>query len=255
MSVFKRLSDIVAANIHHLLDRCEDPEKMCKQVVRELEDNLVQVRFAVAKAMASERQLRQGLDQSRELAAEWTERAERAVGEGDEALARRALRQAVSQERAARRLQQDWEEAAAGAEELRAQLVILEQKLREARRYRDMLVARRRVAEAKQRMAGSLRDFSAFGERMQQLGQLAEVVRQLELEVAAEVELRTEEEQLGREFQARDEDGQVERELQALRQRLSPPPPDVKHGAGVADGPEAPRRTRGPERSRRGQHP
>jgi phage shock protein A len=231
MSVFKRLSDVVAANIHHLLDRCEDPEKMVKQVVRELEENLLQVRSAVAKAMASERQLRQGLDQGRELAAEWTERAERAVGEGDEALARRALRQKVTQERAARRLQQEWEEAAAGAEEVRSQLVILEQKLREARRYRDMLVARRRVAEAKRRMAGSLERFSSFNQRMQEFGRLAEVVRQLELEVAAEVELRTEEEQLTREFQGREEEAQVETDLKALRQRFSPPRSDKSPGA------------------------
>ena len=230
MSVFKRLSDIVTANIHHLLDRCEDPEKMVKQVVRELEDNLVQVRSAVAKAMASERQLRQGLDQSRELAAEWAERAERALSEGDEALARRALRQKVSQERAARRLQKEWEGAAGGAEELRSQLVILEQKLREAHRYRDMLIARRRVAEAKQRMAGSLQHFASFDERMQQLGRLAEVVRQLELEVAAEVELRTEEEQLAQTFQVREEDAQVDAELKALRQRLAPPRPGKSRG-------------------------
>ena len=232
MSVFKRLSDIVAANIHHLLDRCEDPEKMVKQVVRELEDNLAQLRSAVAKAMASERQLRQGLDQGRELAAEWAERAERALAEGDEALARRALRQKVSHERAACRLPRDWEEAGAGAEEVRSQLAILEQKLREARRYRDMLVARTRVAEAKRRMVGSLERLSSVGERMQELGRLAEVVRELELEVAAEVELRTEEERLGEEFQAREADTQVERELKALRQRLTRPPADVGGDAG-----------------------
>jgi len=90
MGVFKRLSDIISANIHHLLDRCEDPEKMCKQVVRELEVTLAQVRQAVVKAMAGERQLRHGLDQNRDIAAEWSQRAEQALGEGDEDLASRA---------------------------------------------------------------------------------------------------------------------------------------------------------------------
>jgi len=246
MSVFKRLSDIIAANIHHLLDRCEDPEKMVKQVVRELEDNLAQVRSAVAKAMASERQLRQGLDQGRELAAEWAERAERALAEGDEALARRALRQKVSHERAARRLQREWEEAGAGAEELRSQLVILEQKLREARRYRDMLVARQRVAEAKRRMAGSLARLSSFGERMQELGRLAEVVRHLELEVAAEVELRTEEEQLSQEFQVREEEAQVETELKALAEQISRPSPTGAHEVGGRGEPVEPRPSTSP---------
>lgn len=225
MSVFKRLSDIISANIHHLLDRCEDPEKMCKQVVRELESNLGQVRQAVVKAMAAERQLRRGLDQNRDIAVEWSERAEQALRDGDEALARRALRQKVEHQRAADRLQSQWEQAAASAEELRSQLVILEQKLREARRYRDMLIARQRAAEAKRRVVRSQATLSSFEDRFQQLGRMAEVVQRLELEVAAEAELRTEEEGLAGQFTEREENAQVEAELKALRRRLSEAPP------------------------------
>ena len=225
MSVFKRLSDIVSANIHHLLDRCEDPEKMCKQVVRELEENLGRVRQAVVKAMAGERQLRSALDQNRDIAAEWAERAEQALGDDDEDLARRALRQKVTYQRAADHLQEQWEQAAAGAEDLRSQLVILEQKLHEARRYRDMLIARKRVAEAKRQVERSLVSLSSFQDRIQQLGRMAEVVQQLELEVAAETELRSEEATLAERFRTRQEEAQVEAELKALRRRLSPDPP------------------------------
>ena len=221
MSVFKRLSDIISANIHHLLDRCEDPEKMCKQVLRELESNLGQVRQAVVKAMASERQLRGGLDQNRDIAVEWSERAEQALRDGDEALARRALRQKVEHQQAADGLQSQWEQAAASAEELRSQLVILEQKLREARRYRDMLIARQRAAEAKRRIVRSQTALSSFQDRFQQLGRMADVVQRLELEVAAEAELRTEEERLTGLFTEREEDARVEAELEALRQHLA----------------------------------
>lgn len=221
MGVFKRLSDIVSANMHHLLDRCEDPEKMCKQVVRELEENLGRVRQAVVKAMAGERQLRSALDQNRDIAAEWAERAAEALRQGDEDLARRALRQKVAYQRAADDLQTQWEQAAAGAEDLRSQLVILEQKLHEARRYRDMLIARKRVAEAKRQVERSLVNLSSFQDRIQQLGRMAEVVRQLELEVAAEAELRSEEEALAERFRTRQEEAQVEAELKALRRRLS----------------------------------
>jgi len=224
MGVFKRLSDIISANIHHLLDRCEDPEKMCKQVVRELEVNLAQVRQAVVKAMAGERQLRHGLDQNRDIAAEWSQRAEQALGEGDEELARRALRQKVEHQRAAEHLQGEWEQAAAGAEELRSHLVILEQKLREARRYRDLLIARQRAAEAKRRVAHSQVELTSFEERFGQLGRMAEVVQRLELEVAAEADLRTEAQSVAEEFGAREEEAQVEAELKALHQRLSETP-------------------------------
>ena len=221
MGVFKRVSDIISANIHHLLDRCEDPEKTCKQVVRELEANLAQVRQAVVQAMAHERQLRAVLDQDRDVAREWADRAAQALRDGDEELARRALRQKLSYQKAADRLQKDWEQAAAAAEEVRSQLVVLQQKLREARQYRDMLIARQRVAEAKRQVERSFGKFSDVGEKFQQLGRMAEVVRRLELEVAAESELRTEEQALAVEFGTRREEAELKDELEALRQRLT----------------------------------
>ena len=221
MSVFKRVSDIISANIHHLLDRCEDPEKMCKQVVRELDAHVARVRQAVVQAIAHERQLRAVLDQNREVAHEWAERAAQALRDGEEELARRALRQKLSYQKAADRLQTEWEQAAAGAEDVRSQLVILQQKLREARQYRDMLIARQRVAEAKRQVERSLVKLSDVGEKFQQLGRMAEVVRQLELEVAAESELHTEEQALAAEFEGRRKDAELEAELEALRRHLA----------------------------------
>ncbi len=231
MGVFKRVSDIISANIHHLLDRCEDPEKMCKQVVRELEAHLTRVRHAVVQAVAAERQLRASLDQNRDVSFQWAERAAQALGEGEEELARRALRQKLSYQSAADRLQPDWERAAAGAEELRSQLVILQQKLREACHYRDMLIARQRAAEAKRQVERSLVRLSQVGEKFQQLGRMAEVVSRLELEVAAEAELRSEEQVLVAELDSRQESQEVEAELEALRQRLSAPQVSTKTDA------------------------
>jgi len=221
MGIFKRVSDIISANIHHLLDRCEDPERMCKQVVRELEETLVRVRGSVVRAMAGERQLRSALDQNRDIAREWAERAEEALRDSDEELTKRALRQKLSYQKRADELQEEWENAAAGTEELRTQFAVLEEKLREARRYRDMLIARKRAAEAKRQVQRSLDQAGAVEGQLSRMGRMAEVVRQLELEVTAEADLRSQEKILADRFQERREQSELDDEFEALRRRVS----------------------------------
>ncbi|MCC9620935.1 phage shock protein PspA [Thalassospira sp. MA62] len=91
MGVFSRLSDIVNANINSLLDRAEDPEKMVRLMIQEMEDTLVEVRSAAVKAIADKKEVERKLKKLRDGQAEWDTKAEFAVSRGRDDLAKGAL--------------------------------------------------------------------------------------------------------------------------------------------------------------------
>ena len=90
-NIFKRISDVLAANLNDLIDRVEDPERMVKQIIREMEDNIRIAEEGVIDALASEKQLQKDLEQHRHQAATWRQRAEEALRADQEDLARAAL--------------------------------------------------------------------------------------------------------------------------------------------------------------------
>ena len=90
-SIFKRINDVITANINELIDRVEDPERMIKQIIREMEDNIRKAKEGVIEAIASEKQLQKDLENHRRQSAEWLKRAEDALQENKEDLARAAL--------------------------------------------------------------------------------------------------------------------------------------------------------------------
>jgi phage shock protein A len=221
MGIFKRLSDIITANVNDLLDRAEDPEKMIKQVVREMEEAVEAARRNAAQAMASQKKLARELETDRRLRDEWEKKAVQALEGGREDLAREALGRKKEYEALIETLQAQFDKGEGTCHNLRQTLRALQAKLAEAKRKQLILSARRKAAEAElaaQSKLGGARDkaaafakFDAMEEKVEDLEAQAEALKELnEAEGGLEAEL----EDLSQ------EKADIEKELAALKSKL-----------------------------------
>lgn len=165
MSIFSRFSTMIKSNINDLISRAEDPEKMLNQIIVDMRDQLAKAKREVAGAIADERKLqRQMADASKERQA-WEKRAMLAVQQGRDDLAKQALvRQQEHAEQAAA-LEQTWQAQAAETEKLKGSLRQLNDKIEEAKRKRNLLIAKQKRAQAQRRIhetMSGLSDTSAF---------------------------------------------------------------------------------------------
>lgn len=192
MGIFKRISDIVSANLHDLAEEYEDPELMLKQAVREMEESIADATQQTAKAMANEKTLDRELQRNRQQADQWRERAEKAVESGDDDLARKALARKIEHEKLMAALQDQLASAAEASQSLRRQLDGMKAKVAEAKRNLATLSARKRAADFRKRMehttAGVSTEISddAFAKFQRLKGR----VEQAEAEAEALAELR-----------------------------------------------------------------
>jgi phage shock protein A len=165
MGLFQRLSQLLRSNINDAIARAENPEKMLNQVLLDMREQLARAKQEVAVAIADERKLRAQMEDEQKLAGDWEHRAVLAVREGRDDLAKQALmRQQEHAERAVT-YEDQWQKLAAETERLKDSLRQLNDKIEEAKRKKNLLVAKQKRAQAQRRihetMAG-LSDRSAF---------------------------------------------------------------------------------------------
>ncbi len=153
MSIFHRISDILKANINDLLDRAEDPEKMVKQIIADMEEQVRDATEALGQAMASEKQAYAQLEKARSNSREWESKAKTALQAGNQELAKKALTSKVEIDKNVQSLQASYDQIAAQTSELHARVEVLRQKLEEARQRQNMLIARAKMAEATESVA------------------------------------------------------------------------------------------------------
>jgi phage shock protein A len=165
MSIFTKLSTVIKSNINDLISRSENPEKMLNQIILDMRDQLAKAKREVAAAIADERKLRASLDAEVKEVRQWEHRAVLAVKEGRDDLAKQALvRQQEHKERAST-LDETWRAQAAETEKLKGSLRQLNEKIEEAKRKRNLLVAKQRRAQAQRRIhetMSGLSNTSAF---------------------------------------------------------------------------------------------
>ena len=153
MSLLDRVSTLLKANLNELVEKAEDPERMLKQVVLDMENQLMQVKTQVAIAIADQHLLEKKKAEHEQQAAEWRRKAELAVQKNQDDLARAALERALSQDSLSIGFGTQAEDQKHEADNLRQALHKLEQKLTETRAHCEMLIAEHRRAKVVGRAA------------------------------------------------------------------------------------------------------
>jgi phage shock protein A len=221
MNFFSRVSDIINANVSDLLDRAEDPEKMVKMLIFEMQEQIGLAREGVAKAIAGEKKLEANLGRNRTEAASWHSKAEAAIGHGDEDLARKCLARKKDFDAIADSLQPQWQRARQTSDSLKSDLRRLEEKLSEAIRRRDSLIARQMAAEAQQEMQRIAPAMNRVQSSFDKFSRMERRIENMEAEAAAMAELTDLSGDLGREVEQQTKNVEVEIELAALKIQMA----------------------------------
>src|SRR5690349_20611833 len=131
MALLERVATLVRANLNDLIDKAEDPEKMIKQVILDMQNQLLQVKTQVAISIADQHVLEKKLQENEESERQWQRRADMAVDKKDDALARAALERAMTHHSMAASFRQQVEDQKTQVENLKSALLKLQQKLAE----------------------------------------------------------------------------------------------------------------------------
>ncbi len=220
MGFFNRMSTIFKANVNAALDQAEDPEKMLNQVTTEMQEQLVKVKQQVATAIADEKRLQKDHENEQEQADAWEQKATVALQRGNEELAKQALTRRNEHANIASSYKEQWEKQKQAVEMLKDNLRTLERKIDEARRKKDLLIARQKRAKAQkaihETMAG-MKDESAFAS----FDRMEAKVGDMEARADAATEMsELSRDSLEDEFAAL-ETGSVDDDLAALKAKLS----------------------------------
>ena len=156
MAFFDRIADILKANINDMIDKAEDPVKMVKQLIIEMEEQVDEATRALGQAMGSQKVAAKELADAKAKVADWNDKAKLALKNGDEALARKALDIKVGLEGQVDQLQASYDGITAQVDKLKDQVQTMKMKLDEARARQNVLIARAKMAEASTNVATSI---------------------------------------------------------------------------------------------------
>jgi phage shock protein A len=221
MGIFDRLSALLRSNINDLISRAENPEKMLNQLILDMKTQLAKAKQQVASAIADEKKLQSDAESMKKQAEDWERRAMLAVQEGRDDLAKQALGRYNEQLQGAQQLHETWLRQKAETEQLKLSLRQLNDKIEEAKRKKNILVARAKRAEAQQRIQetmSGLSDKSAF----ESFERMAEKIEASERKAIAAAELNEEVsgDRLIRQFEALEYKGSSDQQLLELKTKM-----------------------------------
>ena len=188
MGIFDRFTSLLRSNINDLISSAENPEKMLNQIIIDMRGQLAKAKQQVATAIADEKRLRDQADAEVKQAEDWERKAMLAVNEGRDDLARQALMRSNEHREHATQLETTWEAHRAETEKLKNSLRDLNDKIEEAKRKKNLLLARQRRAQAQKRIAetmSSLSERSAF----EAFARMEEKIEQNERQLKASLEI------------------------------------------------------------------
>jgi len=188
MGLFDRITRVVRANVNDLVSKAEDPEKMLDQAIIDMQEDMMQLRQAVALAIASQKKTEQEYTQNQSTANTWHQRAQLALQKGDEALAREALQRKKSFAETAAVFKQQLDQQSGQMEILKRNLIALEGKISEAKTKKNMLKARAQAAKANEQLQQAMGNINMEGS-MAVFERMEEKVMALEARSQAAMEL------------------------------------------------------------------
>lgn len=216
-SILSRIADLISANVNAMLDSAEDPEKMANEYLRQLTNELYEVRTGVAAAMADETKLEQRRIATVGEVTQWQSKAEAALRAGDEALAKAALARKVQAQKLAEQYQQQEQAQEEQVNGMQDALVQLETRIAEVKAKKELIIAKKNRAQTQE----------ALQRTAQRMGQISSLdkLEQLEERVddrlnQAEAMARLQEGSLEARFSDLEKQTEVDAEMAELKRKL-----------------------------------
>jgi phage shock protein A len=228
MAILDRIKRIVSSNINSLIEKAEDPESLLKELIREMDENIINLRNEIIKSIAGEKRLARRVESAKEKIRTWQENSEKAVQDGDDELARKAIARKIQEEQRMRDLVEHHKRAFEASRSMKEQLRILEDKVQDARRRKEIMVARKRNARTQQAMLSATQGFSKAARESDALlaetesvstdtSSLEDEVLRIETEAEAMKELAVQEPTLEEVFEKSRTEEEIERRLKELK--------------------------------------
>jgi phage shock protein A len=241
MGIFDRLARVIRSFVNDLISRAENPEKMLNQLIVDMRSQLAKAKQQVASAIADEKRLAAQVDQEKRSAEDWEKRAVLAVQEGRDDLAKQALVRHTEHAQHAVQLHETWVKHRAETETLKGSLRHLNDRIEEAKRKKNILIARQKRAEAHKRIQETMSSISDQG-AFETFERMAEQIEHEErkLIAAAEVHEDLSGDSLVKQFQSLERGQSADDQLLALKQKMgllpAGSPADAKRlGKGATD--------------------
>lgn len=219
MGLFDRIWRVIRANLNALVGSAEDPEKILELSVMEMQEDLVQLRQAVAQAIATQKRSERQCAQAETTATEWYQRAQLALKKGEEKLAREALTRRKSYQETATAMKAQLEQQSIIVGKLKENMRALEGKIAEAKAKKDLYIARARSAKATEKLNEMLGNIGT-GSALSAFERMEEKVLQLEARSEAIAELGTSD--LEKKFLSLESGSDIDAELAAMKAQLQP---------------------------------
>lgn len=227
MGIFSRMTDIINSNINSILDKAEDPEKMVRLIIQEMEETLVEVRSTSARAIADRKELQRKQDWLRRDSGEWERKAEVAIGKGRDDLAKGALVERNKAQEAADLVSQDLQLLEETLHKLNSDVGALQAKIKDAKTRQNAIIMRGKTAQTRLGVRKQLSDHS-IDDAMQRFETYERKMDDLEGQVESyDMGQKT----LSDEIADLETDEQIDQELEALKARLRGEP-RTRSGSG-----------------------
>ena len=216
MGILDRVSTLLRANINDMIDRAEDPEKVVRQLIADMNSQLIQVKTQVAASIADEKQLYQRYQDNQAKATDWQQRAELAVERGQDDLAREALMRRNTFQQTADGFKAQYDQQARQVETLKDALHQLEAKIQEAQTKQELLIARSRRAKAETQIRTTLQGLDQSS-ALTNFNRIEEKVAQQEARAAALGEL--DQDTMEHRFQLMEQESELDKQLAELKEK------------------------------------